>query len=87
MSDAESELPNAFSDEVPFPVEDAEQAERESGHTGPGWFVPLSTLWWNLLCAAIAALLAFVVFALALIWDQWLWMAVVALPIGICAAI
>jgi hypothetical protein len=32
--------------------------------------VPVSTLWWNLLCAAIVALLAFVLFALALLWDQ-----------------
>ena len=39
--------------------------------------------------AAIIAPLAFVLYALALVWDwdQWLWMAIVALPIGIAAAI
>jgi hypothetical protein len=31
--------------------------------------------------------LAFVLFALSLLWDQWPWVAIVALPIGIGTAI
>lgn len=86
MSDTESDLPNAFSDEVPLPGEDAEHAE-DSRHTGSGWFIPLSTLWWHLPMVAIVAVLEFVLLALALIWDQWPWLAIITLPIGIGAAI
>lgn len=36
---------------------------------------------------AVIAVLAFALFGLALAWDQWLWIAIVALPIGIAGAI
>lgn len=77
MPDTDGDLPSALSDKV--------HEQTESRPTGR--FVPLSTLWWNLLCAAIIAPLAFVLFTLALVWDQWLWMAIIALPIGIGAAV
>ena len=84
MPDAESDLPSAFSYEVPIPDNDTESRPNQAGR---GWFVPLSTLWWNLIFAAIVAPLAFVMFVLALVWDQWVWIAFIALPIGVCAAI
>jgi hypothetical protein len=90
MPDTDGDLPNAMSDEVPATAAataaaDGDTVQTESRPTIR--LIPLSTLWWNLLWSAIVAPLAFVVFALALVWDQWPWMAIVALPIGICAAV
>jgi|SRR6478752_6805863 len=76
MTDAERDLPNAS---VP------DSADTESRPTGR--FVPLSSLWWNLLCGTIVAVLAFVVFGLTLAWDQWIWVALVSLPIAIAATV
>lgn len=76
MNDAERDLPSAS-------VTPSEDTESRS----TGRFVPLSSLWWNLLCASIVAVLAFVLFGLALAWDQWIWMAIASLPVAVCATV
>ena len=44
--------------------------------------VPIERLRQTAALSALASLLAFILFASSLLWDQWLWMAALALPVG-----
>ena len=48
-------------------------------------YIPVDHLKWHILISALIAPLGFAAFMLVFAWDQHLWLAAVALPVG-CAA-